>query len=79
MLGLWLVVFGLAQGCVTALPPECQLEGPARPMHCPDLHRRPANPEECRKIGGVIVTRDGRYDGCASQQDIRDMMRRWPQ
>ena len=74
MLGLWLVVFGLAQGCVT-IPPECRAEYAHTLAYCPDIQRRPANAEECKQVGGVTVMKDGRFDGCASRQDIQDLMR----
>jgi hypothetical protein len=91
MLGMWKLAGWSAAlclcGCVviatttvaacTTIPPECRTEYAHTISHCPDLQRRPANPEECKKIG-VAVYKDGVYQGCASRQDIRDLMRTWP-
>ena len=71
---LWVLVLGLAQGCVT-IPPECRTEYAHTLAHCPDIQRRPANAQECKHIGGIAVYENGEYQGCASRQDIQDLMR----
>jgi hypothetical protein len=62
-------------GCVT-IPPECRTEYAHTISYCPDIQRRPANAQECKKIG-IAVYKNGEYQGCASRQEVQDIMRRY--
>jgi hypothetical protein len=70
---LWLTCASLLASCVT-IPPECKHQGEAKPMHCP-VRKREATPDECRKLGGVQIYRDGEYKGCMSPDAVGRIMR----
>jgi hypothetical protein len=73
---LILIVIGIAV-CLTAcahLPPECRTEYAHTYPHCPDLPRRPQNAQECKQVGGIAVTEDGYYKGCANPEELRRIL-----
>lgn len=58
------ILLGFLAGCTSApVRPECQYEGPARPMHCP-VYRQP-RPEDC-----APVYVDGEYRACVNRSEI---------
>jgi hypothetical protein len=76
---LFYLVFAVFFISCTTIPPECRdgKYGAARPMHCPEIRRAPANPKECNSVGGIAVMRDGEYKGCANREDIRRILDPW--
>lgn len=72
------VILATIVASCTTIPPECRTEYAHTLDYCPDLPRRPANATECKHVNGVAVVLNGVYQGCASRQDIQDLMRRWP-
>lgn len=70
------VAFGMTETGCASLPPECKTEYAHTIMACGKQVRQPKNGDECKQAGGVPIYVDGRYDGCASKDELREILRR---